>query len=113
MARVIVKFGGACFADHQCLLQVASRLTHRRETPMAVVVSARQGVTNELSNQINQIGRLGSAAADLLLATGELQCAALLAAAVQEQGQRCEVVPPWTIFRTDASFGDANIEKVD
>ena len=114
MSYIVRKYGGACFADHECLLRVARQLLAGGDLPTVVVVSARQGVTEQLSRQARELGSLPtSAARDVLLATGELQSAALLVAAVTQMGGRAEVVPPWTVFRTDAEFGDATIREVE
>ena len=96
------------------LLRVAGQLLADGELPAVIVVSAHQGVTDQLSGQAQELGAAPAhAARDLLLATGELQSAALLAAAVAQLGGRAEVVPPWSIFETTAEFGNATIEQVE
>jgi aspartate kinase len=113
MSCIIQKFGGACFVTQERLCRVAARIGAGAEYPLAVVVSARQGVTDHLARQMHELGESShTAALDLLLATGELQSAALLAAAVEQRGRRAEVVVPWLVFRTDARFGDAAILEV-
>jgi aspartate kinase len=113
MSCIVRKYGGACFADRECLVRVARQLLAPGDLPAVIVVSARQGVTDQLSGQAKELGSVPSPAArDLLLATGELQSAALLVAAVTQLGGRAEVVPPWTVFRTDAEFGNATIREV-
>src|SRR5262249_2335325 len=110
MSCIVRKYGGACFADHECLMRVARQLLAGGDLPTGIAVSARQGVTEQLSGQARELGPLPAPAArDLLLATGELQSAALLVAAVTQLGGRAEAVPPWTVFRTDAEFGNATI----
>ena len=114
MSCVVRKYGGACFADREGLLRVAHQVLAGDELPAVIVVSAHQGVTDHLSLQAQELGAASAhAARDLLLATGELQSAALLAAAVAQLGGRAEVVPPWLVFETTAEFGDATIEKVE
>lgn len=114
MTCIVRKYGGACFADRASLFRVARQALTRGELPVVIVVSARQGVTDQLSGQAQELGALPTnPARDLLLATGELQCAALLTAAVMQLNGRAEVVPPWTVFETDCEFGNATIEKVD
>jgi aspartate kinase len=114
MSCVVRKYGGACFAGRESLLRVARQMLAAGDLPLVIVVSARQGVTDQLAGQAHEAGALsGHAARDLLLATGELQSAALLAASVAQLGGRAEVVPPWTVFETTAEFGNATIEKVD
>jgi aspartokinase len=114
MSCIVRKYGGACFADRDGLLRVARQVLAGGELPAVIVVSARQGVTDQLSGQAQELGaNPAHAARDLLLATGELQSAALLAAAVAQLGGRAEVVPPWSVFETTAEFGNATIEKVE
>jgi aspartate kinase len=114
MSCIVRKYGGACFADRERLLRVARQVLAGGILPVVIVVSARQGVTDQLSGEAQELGALPShAARDLLLATGELQSAALLAAAVTQLGGKAEVVPPWTVFETNAEFGNATIEKVE
>src|ERR1700722_9542198 len=113
MSCIVRKYGGACFADRDGLLRVARQVLAGGELPAVIVVSARLGVTDQLSGQAQELGAAPAhAARDLLLATGELQSAALLAAAVAQLGGRAEVVPPWSVFETTAEFGNATIEKV-
>jgi aspartate kinase len=114
MSCIVRKYGGACIADRECLLRVARQLLAMGELPAVVVVSARQGVTDQLSGQAQELGALpASPARDLLLATGELQSAALLAATVLQLGGLAEVVLPWTVFLTNADFGNATILEVE
>ena len=114
MSSIVRKYGGACFADRDGLLRVARQLLADGELPPVIVVSAHQGVTDQLSGQAQELGAgPAHAARDLLLATGELQSAAMLAAAVAQLGGRAEVVPPWSVFETTAEFGNATIEKVE
>jgi len=112
MPYVIQKFGGACFADTQRLWTVARTIVSGALLPV-VVVSAQQGVTDQLLQRMRAVGgTLGSPAMDALLATGELQSAALVAAAIGHLGQGAEVVLPWSVFETDAVFGNATIQVV-
>ena len=58
-------------------------------------------------------GTTASPALDVLLATGELQSAALVAAALGHLGRRTDVVPPWAVFQTDAVWGNAILHHLD
>ena len=114
MSCIVRKYGGACFADRDGVLKVARQVLAGGEPPAVIVVSARLGVTDQLSGLAQELGAAPAhAARDLLLATGELQSAALLAAAVAQLGGRAEVVPPWSVFETTPEFGNATIEKVE
>jgi aspartate kinase len=111
---IVRKYGGACFADRDDVLRVARQVLAAAELPTVIIVSARRGVTDQLSRQADDLGAaFDHAARDLLLATGELHSAALLAAAVTRLGGRAEVVLPWSVFETTAEFGNATIEKVE
>jgi aspartate kinase len=113
MPCVIQKFGGACFADTERLCAVARQLLSCGPAPVVAVVSAPQGVTDHLIRQMRVVGgTTASPAMDVLLATGELQSAALVAAALGHLGRRTAVVPPWAVFQTDAVWGNATIEAV-
>jgi aspartate kinase len=113
MPCVIQKFGGACFADTERLFAVARKLMACGPQPVVAVVSAQQSVTDQLIRQMHAVGgTTASPAMDVLLATGELQSAALVAAALGHLGRRTEVVSPWSVFQTDAVCGNATIEAV-
>ena len=51
MSCIVRKYGGACFADRDGLLRVAHQVLAGGELPAVIVVSARQGVTDQLSGQ--------------------------------------------------------------
>jgi aspartate kinase len=112
MSCVVMKFGGASVSDEDRLHRVA-RLIVAGGGDRVVVVSARQGRTDQLIAEMRSLTAAAPAAAlDILLAVGELHSAALLAAAVTAAGRPAEVVPPWLVIRTDAVFGDAAIQAV-
>ena len=110
----IWKFGGACFSTRDRVYAVARKIVDRRDDDdLVVVVSARQGVTDQLIAEMRDLnGDMPTDALDLLLATGELQIAALLTAVVAKLGGNANVVHPWDIFVTDDVPGDATIEHV-
>jgi aspartate kinase len=110
----IWKFGGACFSTRDRARAVARKIVDQHDDDgMVVVVSAKAGVTDQLTAEMRDAnGDAASDALDLLLATGELQSAALLAAAITRLGSRACVVYPWEIFVTDDVPGDATIKYV-
>jgi aspartate kinase len=110
----IWKFGGACFSTRDRARAVARKIVERPDdNGIVVVVSAKQGVTDQLIAEMRDVnGDAPSDSLDLLLATGELQSAALLAAAVTRLGEHADVVHPWEIFVTDDVPGDATIKYV-
>jgi aspartate kinase len=108
-----MKFGGASVADLEHLNRVARTIAGTDSGPVVVVVSARQGRTDELIAEMALLAPEAPAAAlDALKAVGELHSAALLAAALTQTGRPAEVVPPWQVILTDATFGDAAIRAV-
>jgi aspartate kinase len=116
MNCVVMKFGGACFSTRastqRIALKIAARITECG-APAAVVVSARCGVTDALLEQMRSMGEgRGRQVRDMMLATGELQSAALLAAELVIAGHAAEVLAPWGVFHTDARYGDATIDAV-
>ena len=60
---IVRKCGGACFADRDDLLRVARQVLAAAELPAVIVVSARQGVTDQLSGQADDLGRDGGVVA--------------------------------------------------
>jgi aspartate kinase len=116
MQCVVMKFGGACFRTREHTQQIAQKIVARVVEcgrPAVVVVSARSGVTDALLEQMRPMGETrGQHVRDMMLATGELQSAALLAAELVIAGHAAEVVPPWTVFHTNATYGDATIDGV-
>jgi aspartate kinase len=108
-----MKFGGASVAGPERLHRVAEAVA-AADGPVVVVVSARQGRTDELIADMEALTASPPAAAlDVLKAVGELHSAALLAAALTRAGRPAEVVPPWDVLVTDEAFGDATILAVD
>jgi aspartate kinase len=108
-----MKFGGASVSTPERLHRVAEAIASAEE-PVVVVVSARQGRTDELIADMKALTATPPAdALDALKAVGELHSAALLAAALTRAGCPAEVVPPWCVLTTDATFGDATVLAVD
>jgi aspartate kinase len=116
MRCIVMKFGGACFDTHDSTTHVAQRIVDRIAEcghAAVVVVSARCGMTDALLEQMRPMGDAnGQQVRDMMLATGELQSAALLASALLIAGHATEVIAPWTVFHTDDAHGDATIAEV-
>jgi aspartate kinase len=112
---VTMKFGGASIATSDALRRVAAIIARANTCERVVaVVSAQQGQTDALmADMMGLVAEPDLAALDVLLATGELQGAAKLAAAICDLGLAAEVVPPWLVLVTDYRFGDAVITRVD
>jgi aspartate kinase len=108
-----MKFGGASVADNERLRLVADLLVASSAEPIVAVVSAQQGRTDQLIAAMRSLTTSPPAdALDALKAVGEMESAALLAAAVTEAGCPAEMIAPWQVIRTDAVFGDATIQSV-
>jgi aspartate kinase len=109
-----MKFGGASVTGPERLRRVAEAVVAAGPGPVVVVVSARQGRTDELIAEMAALApEAPPATLDALKAVGELQSAALLAAALTRAGRPAEVVPPWQVILTDSAFGDATIRSVE
>ncbi len=89
MGLIIQKFGGSSLADFECIRRVLSTIKHTRQAghQPVVVVSAQKGVTDSLLNNASAISPFPNPSLlDSLLATGELQMAAILCLALQAEG---------------------------
>ena len=102
MSCIVAEYDGRVSPTATTCFGWPARCWPAGELPAVIVVSARQRVTDQLSGQAQELGaNPAHAARDLLLATGELQSAALLAAAVAQLGSRTEVLPPLVGLRDD------------
>jgi aspartate kinase len=109
---LVMKFGGACFATPERTRAVARRIA-AEPLDRVIVVSAREGVTDMLGREFALAGRDdGAAERDLMLATGELQSAALLAATLKRVDVDATVILPWQLVRTTRVHGNAVITSV-
>lgn len=111
MTLVVRKFGGACFASLEGYRRVAEILGDSRDRQV-VVVSARKGVTDELLGMVRSVGDCRSPYADQLVATGEMQSAALLLLALHQRGLAAELIPAEEVFETDGVPGAATVTTV-
>lgn len=86
---------------------------------MVVVPSAMSGETNRLLALAKELapatpGNDYSRELDMLAATGEQASSALLAIALQAQGQACVSYAGWQVpIRTDSAFSKARIQSID
>jgi aspartate kinase len=110
-ALIVRKFGGACFASLDGYRRVAEQLA-ASEDRQVIVVSARKGVTDELLEMVRCVGDARSPYADHLVATGEMQSAALLLLALHQRGVRAELIPAEQVFETDGVSGAATVTTV-
>ena len=117
MQTIVVKFGGSSLADRGKLLRAAGIIADiaRRGDRVAAVVSAQGRTTDRLIARMKEItDHPSEREADLLLSTGELASASLVAMAVCSLG-----VPAVALsgggagIRTTEEHGDARICSVD
>lgn len=122
MQIVVQKFGGTSVATSELRAKVVQKICHAREQGMApvVVVSAmgRKGAPYATDTLIS-LGREGyhdiaARELDMLMCTGEMISAAVLAATLQGQGVPAVVLTGGQAgIITDSNFNNARILKVD
>jgi aspartate kinase len=117
MARIVMKFGGTSVADIGRIRNVAGLVKAQADQgdEVAVTVSAMAGVTDQLVEQVDQIGRLFDLREyDVVVSSGEQVTVGLLAIALQELGVPARSWLGWQVpIRTDSAHGSARIEEID
>ncbi len=116
MATLVLKFGGSSLATRERIQAVAERIVAVREGghELAVVVSAMGDSTDELIELAGSISaRPPARELDLLLSTGEITSAALMAIAICELGPSAVALTgPQAGMLTDGQFGRGRITSV-
>jgi aspartate kinase len=116
MALVVTKFGGTSVGSTERIMAVASRLIarHKAGDGVVAVVSAMGDVTDELVALAEDISECpAEREMDMLLATGEQVTIALLAMAIQAQGQEAiSFTGPQVGIVTDSGHTKARIQEV-
>ncbi|MCS7234587.1 MAG: aspartate kinase [Armatimonadota bacterium] len=100
MSLIVQKFGGTSVATPERMFHVARRVarTRRAGHQVVVVVSAPGDTTDELIARARQITeRPSPRELDMLLAVGEQISIALLAMALQEEGERATSLTGWQV----------------
>jgi aspartate kinase len=117
MSVLVQKFGGTSVADAERIERAARRVALAKAdgNDVVVVVSARGHQTDELIATARQINpQPPSRELDALLATGEMQSAALMAMALHRMGVEAEsLAGVQTGILTDGVFTRARIENID
>lgn len=117
MTLVVQKYGGSSVATPERLRHVADRIARRAASGASVVatVSAMGDTTDDLIALAHQITATPRAREmDMLLSTGEMVSAALLAMALHERGIDALALNGLQAgIRTDAVFARARISEID
>lgn len=121
MSRLVMKFGGTSLADVERIRRVATLVgAEAARGPVAVVVSAMAGRTNEMVAWVDSAGPPAPGLPpnddeyDAVVSSGEQITAGLLALVLRNQGVRARSFQGWQApIRTDGAHGKARIESVD
>lgn len=117
MALVVQKFGGSSVGDPERMKRVAQRIadTRREGNQVVTVVSAMGDTTDdliELSAKLNPQGNTREM--DMLMSTGEVVSASLLAMTLQGMGEKAiALTGPQAGFRTDSAHRKARIVDIE
>lgn len=119
MAIVVQKFGGSSVASCEHIKRVSRIIQqkYRQNKHIVVVVSAMQGVTDQLLSQAKILSSLNNsmhfAEHDVILSAGEQIAAALLTLALQEINIRARSLMGWQVpIITDNNYGGAKIQQI-
>ncbi len=116
MAVVVMKFGGTSVATVERIRNVARHVKREADAgnPVAVVVSAMAGVTNELARLVREASLLHDVREyDAVVATGEQVTAGLLAIVLQSLGLEARSWQGWQIpVVTSSAHGSARIVEI-
>jgi len=117
VALIVQKFGGTSVADAAKIKAAAARAVaaKRAGNQVVMVVSARGHKTDELIQLAAEVTATPSPREmDMLLATGEQESVALMAIAIQDQGEPAVSLTGGQIgIVTDSTYTKARIRKID
>ena len=117
MALIVQKFGGSSVANADRVRNVARIITetYRKGHSVVVVLSAQGDTTDDLIAKAAQINPHASKREmDMLLSTGEQISCSLCAMAIEAMGYPVVSLTGWQAgFRTNSSYGDARIKRID
>ena len=113
---VVLKFGGSSLATAERIRLVAERIAerHRQGDAVVAVVSAQGDTTDDLLDRLHELAPQPPAReVDMLLATGEQQSAALMAATLSTLGVPAVSLTGWQAgIATDRSHRRARIHGI-
>jgi aspartate kinase len=121
MALIVHKYGGTSMGSTERIRNVAKRVAKwaRAGHQIVVVPSAMSGETNRLLGLAKELAPAKPDAAysrelDMLASTGEQASSALLAIALQSEGQPSVSYAGWQVaIKTNSAFTKARIESID
>ncbi len=121
MSLIVHKYGGTSMGSTERIRNVAKRVAKwaRAGHQMVVVPSAMSGETNRLLGLAKELAPSKADSAynrelDMLAATGEQASSALLAIALQAEGQPSVSYAGWQVpIRTNNAYTKARIESID
>ena len=121
MALIVHKYGGTSMGSTERIRNVAKRVAKwaRAGHQIVVVPSAMSGETNRLLGLAKELtpakpGNDYSRELDMLASTGEQASSALLAIALQSEGQPSVSYAGWQVaIKTNSAFTKARIESID
>ena len=117
MGIIVQKFGGSSVANAQRVRNVASIITdtYKAGNEVVVVVSAQGDTTDDLIEKAGEINpKASKREMDMLLSTGELISASLVAMAIEGMGFPVVSLSGWQAgFVTDSNHGNARIRRID
>ena len=117
MVRVIQKFGGTSVANAECIQNVARKVAEawNQGHTVAVVVSAMAGVTNRLTDLLQELAPQAALHEhDVVLASGEQVAVGLLAATLIHMGIPAKSFLAWQLpILTTDDASNAHILQID
>jgi aspartate kinase len=121
MALIVHKYGGTSMGSTERIRNVAKRVAKwtRAGHQIVVVPSAMSGETNRLLGLAKELAPAKSDTSysrelDMLASTGEQASSALLAIALQAEGQPSVSYAGWQVpIKTNSAFTKARIESID
>jgi len=117
MGIIVQKFGGSSVANAERVNHVAGIIadTYRAGNEVVVVVSAQGDTTDDLIGKAQEINpKASKREMDMLLSSGELISAALMAMAIERLGLPVVSLSGWQAgFVTDSTHGAARIRRID
>ena len=110
---IVMKFGGKCLSTAQKIEQICKYIKTRLSEQIVVVVSAQGDTTDKLLEQAEMFNATDKREIDGLIATGEMQSAALFSLALQKIGVKAKSFLGFQLpILTSDNHGSALIKKI-